>query len=222
MLVASREGPGPLEQARLVRLLGRPTVEAARALLGCILLRHRRGGAQAVRIVETEAYLGPEDPAAHAFSGRTPRNAPLWAEPGTIYVYRIYGMHHCLNLAVDRPGFPGCVLVRAAEPLPGSGLGDLECRGPGRLCRALEIDRRLSGRRLFEADAPLTLRAGVPPPRIGVSPRVGIRRAAERPLRFYDAASAAVSVWRPPPSLRPASSRRDGPVIARASWRRSR
>ncbi len=113
-----------------------------------------------MRIVETEAYLGPDDPAAHAYSGRTARNAPLWDEAGTIYVYRIYGMHHCLNLAVDRPGFPGCVLVRAAEPLPGSGLSELDCRGPGRLCRALAIDRRLSGRRLFEAGATLTLREG--------------------------------------------------------------
>jgi DNA-3-methyladenine glycosylase len=158
-----------------------------------VLLRRTSGQTLAVRIVETEAYLGPDDPAAHAYSGRTARNAPLWDEAGTIYVYRIYGMHHCLNLAVDRPGFPGCVLVRAAEPLPGSGLSELDCRGPGRLCRALAIDRRLSGRRLFEAGATLTLREGARPSRIATSPRVGIRRAAERPLRFYDAQSAAVS-----------------------------
>jgi DNA-3-methyladenine glycosylase len=146
-----------------------------------------------VRIVETEAYLGPDDPAAHTYSGRTARNAPLWGEPGTIYVYRIYGMHHCLNLAVDRSGFPGCVLLRAAEPLPDSGLGVFDCCGPGRLCRALAIDCRLSGRQLFETDATLSLREGARPSRIAVSARVGISRAAERPLRFYDAASAAVS-----------------------------
>ncbi len=193
MTVAAGLAPDRRERARLRRLLAGPTVAAARALVGCVLLRRTKGRTLAVRIVETEAYLGPDDPAAHTYSGRTARNAPLWDDAGTIYVYRIYGMHHCLNLAVDRPGFPGCVLIRAGEPLCGSGLGELDCRGPGRLCRALAIDRRLSGRHLFETGASLTLREGKGPPRIAVSPRVGIRRAAHRPLRFYDAASSAVS-----------------------------
>jgi DNA-3-methyladenine glycosylase len=188
-----RATPDRRERARLRRLLESPTVEAARGLLGCVLLRRTAGRTLAARIVETEAYLGPDDPAAHTYSGRTARNAPLFETAGTIYVYRIYGMHHCLNLAVDRPGFPGCVLVRAAEPLARGDLGALDCRGPGRLCRALAIDRRLSGRHLFEPGATLTLREGTGPSRIAVSPRIGIRRAAERPLRFYDAASAAVS-----------------------------
>jgi 3-methyladenine DNA glycosylase Mpg len=83
--------------------------------------------------------------------------------------------------------------VRAAEPLPGSGLAPLSCRGPGRLCRTLSIDTRLSGRHLFETEAPLTLREGRPDGRVAVSPRIGIRHAASWPLRFYDAASAAVS-----------------------------
>ncbi len=198
MTLTPRETPGLREHVRLRRLLAGPTVEAARALLGCVLLRRTRGRILAVRIVETEAYLGPDDPAAHAYSGRTARTAPLWNEAGTIYVYRVYGMHHCLNLAVDRPGFPGCVLIRAAEPLAGSGLGARDCRGPGRLCRALAIDQRLTGRHLFEPGAALTLREGSGPPTIAVSPRVGIRRAAARPLRFYDAASAAVSAPRRP------------------------
>lgn len=159
-------------------------------------MRRARGRSRAVRIVETEAYLGGADPAAHSARGRTPRTEPLWGPPGTVYVYFIYGMHHCLNLAVDRAGVPGCVLVRAAEPLPGSGLDPFACRGPGRLCRALAIDTRLSGRHLFERDSPLTLREGVPPARVAVSPRVGIRRARARPLRFYDAESAAVSAPR--------------------------
>jgi DNA-3-methyladenine glycosylase len=102
-------------------------------------------------------------------------------------------MHHCLNVAVDGPEVAGCVLVRAAEPLPESGLLPLACRGPGRLCRALSIDTRLSGRHLFEHDAPLTLREGPRAERVAVSSRVGIRHAASWPLRFYDAASAAVS-----------------------------
>ena len=102
-------------------------------------------------------------------------------------------MHHCLNLAVDGPEVAGCVLVRAAEPLPESRLAPLSCRGPGRLCRALSIDTRLSGRHLFERDAPLTLREGRPAGRVAVSPRIGIRHAASWPLRFFDPASAAVS-----------------------------
>jgi DNA-3-methyladenine glycosylase len=105
----------------------------------------------------------------------------------------VYGIHHCLNLAVDRDGFPGCVLIRAAEPLPGSGLADDACRGPGRLCHALGIDTSLSGRHLFEDDPPLTLREGGAPARVVVAPRVGIRQAVDRRLRFCDATSGAVS-----------------------------
>ncbi len=105
-------------------------------------------------------------------------------------------MHHCLNLAVDGPGVPGCVLIRAAEPLPGSGLPADACRGPAELCRALSIDARLSGRHLFERCAPLTLREGRPPRRVAVSRRVGIRHAAARQLRFYDPDSPAVSAER--------------------------
>jgi DNA-3-methyladenine glycosylase len=81
--------------------------------------------------VETEAYLGKGDPAAHSFRGRTARTAPIWGPPGTVYVYFIYGMYHCLNVTVDAEGVPGCVLIRAAEPLPGSDLGPLDLRGPG-------------------------------------------------------------------------------------------
>lgn len=190
--------PGRGERARLAARLAAPTVEAARALLGCVLVRRRHGRVWAARIVETEAYLGAGDPAAHAYAGRTPRTEPLFGPPGTLYVYLVYGVHHCLNVAVDRDGVPGCVLVRAAEPIAGPGLDAGSCRGPGRLCRALGVDRSLSGRHVFEPDAPLTLREGRPPSRVVVAPRVGIRRAAERLLRFCDAGSAAVS--RPVPA----------------------
>jgi DNA-3-methyladenine glycosylase len=158
-----------------------------------VLVRHVRGRKLAARIVEAEAYRGVADPAAHVFRGRTPRTAPLFGPPGTLYVYFVYGMHHCLNLAVDGPGVPGCVLIRAAEPLRESGLPEGACRGPGRLCRALEIDTRLSGRHLFEGGAPLTLREGRRPQRVALSRRVGIRHAADRRLRFYDPESSAVS-----------------------------
>lgn len=192
-MAAPEDSPGPRERARLRALLGSSTVEAARGLVGHVLVRRGPTGARAVRIVETEAYLGERDPAAHAFRGRTPRTEPLWGEPGTVYVYFIYGMHHCLNLAVDAPGVPGCVLIRAAEPLDASGLVHDACRGPGRLCRALDIDRRLSGSHVFQDDPPLTLREGRRPCRLATSPRVGLRRAAGRRLRFFDLESPAVS-----------------------------
>jgi DNA-3-methyladenine glycosylase len=157
-----------------------------------VLVRYGRRTIQ-VRIVETEAYLGEDDPAAHSFRGRTARTEPIWGAPGTLYVYFIYGMHYCLNVAVDREGTPGCVLIRAAEPIAGSGLPPLSCRGPGRLCRTLGLTTRESGRHLFDTHSPLTLREGPAPERIAVSPRVGITRATERLLRFFDPDSRAVS-----------------------------
>ena len=146
-----------------------------------------------MRIVETEAYLGGDDPAAHAYRGKTARNAPLFGPPGTVYVYLIYGMYHCLNIAVEEEGTPGCVLIRAAEPAPRSSLPPLSCQGPGRLCRTLGIDLSDSGTRLFERGCRLSLLDGPAPPQVAVSPRVGITRAADRPLRFFDALSRAVS-----------------------------
>jgi DNA-3-methyladenine glycosylase len=179
------------ERKRLRGALSLPPSEAAPRLLGQLLVRPWRGRALAGRIVEVEAYLGEGDPAAHAFRGRTARTDPLWGSPGTLYVYFIYGTHHCLNLSVDRRGVPGCVLIRAAEPV-----GDLPadaCRGPGRLCRTLRLHTGHSGRHVFDADSPLFLREGTPPPRIEVSPRVGITQASEWPLRFFDPDSPAVS-----------------------------
>ena len=181
------------EQTRLRRLLSRSAADAARALIGCVLVRRHRGRTLEARIVEAEAYLGFDDPAAHVYRGRTPRTEPLFGPPGTIYVYFVYGMHYCLNIAVDAPGTPGCVLIRGAEPLPGSGLDARSLSGPGRLCRTLRIDTRLSGRHVFEPDAPLTLRAGTPPARIAVTRRIGINVAQTRRLRFCDPASPAVS-----------------------------
>jgi DNA-3-methyladenine glycosylase len=185
--------PGIAERRRLQAGLAQPAERAARFLLGKLLVRRRGRRRLAVRIVETEAYIGEGDPAAHAFRGRTRRTQPLWGPPGTLYVYFIYGMHHCLNLAADRAGRPGCVLIRAAEPLASGGLAPGACRGPGRLARALGIHARHSGGFLFERGARLYLREGPPPRRVGVSTRVGISRAGDRPLRFFDADSAEVS-----------------------------
>jgi len=183
--------PSPAERRRLVDLLSRPPRESARLLLGTVLVRRLGPTARAARIVETEAYLGQDDPSAHAYRGRTARTAPLWGRPGTVYVYFIYGMHYCLNFAVESEGTAGCVLVRAAEPL--LGLAEGATTGPGRLCRALDIDTALSGRHLFEKGSQLYLREGRPPRRVGVSTRVGITQAADWKLRFFDRESPAVS-----------------------------
>jgi DNA-3-methyladenine glycosylase len=190
-----------VERRRLLLGLSQAPEAAARFLLGRVLVRRlEKGPRVAVRIVETEAYLAEADPAAHAYRGRTPRTAPLWGPPGTLYVYFIYGMHHCLNISVDREGAAGCVLIRAAEPMGGA-LGPDACRGPGRLCRTLGIDTRESGAFVLDRRGRLYLRDGDPPSRVGVTPRVGIRLAAERPLRFYDADSAAVSPFRGRPAV---------------------
>ena len=198
--------PAAAHQKRLLELLAHPPAEAARLLLGTVIVRRVEREVRAVRIVETEAYLGQDDPAAHAFRGRTARTAPLWGRPGTIYVYFIYGMHHCLNFAVEREGSAGCVLIRAAEAVAGIVPG--AATGPGRLCRALDIDTALSGRHLFDPSRALYLREGRAPERIGVTTRVGIRQAADWPLRFFDADSAAVSLHRAPVTYSRAAARR--------------
>lgn len=185
----------------------RPPDEVARALLGKVLVRRYEGKRLAGRIVEVEAYQGLDDPAAHAFSGKTPRNAVLFGPPGVAYVYFIYGMHYCLNISCEPEGQAGCVLLRAVEPLKGletmaelRGLdADAPARllasGPGRLCQALGITRTthngidVTSRRTglhVEDD-------GTTPEKIEALPRVGIRRAAERPLRFVIAGNRFVS-----------------------------
>jgi len=191
--------PSRGERLRLLELLGRPAPEAAPALLGHVLACRLGGRERRARIVETEAYLPAGDPAAHVFRGRTPRVEPLYGPPGSVYVYFVYGMHHCLNLAVDEPGVPGCVLIRAAELLEeyGEQSGDpAACRGPALLCRTLGLSVRDSGANLFAPGTRLTLREGDPPTRIGRSRRIGVNEA--RILRFFDAKSAAVSAPRRP------------------------
>jgi len=177
------------------------TQELAVALLGCVLVRESDDGMTAGRIVETEAYL-PGDPACHAYSGKSPRNATLFGPPHRAYVYQIYGTSFCFNLSSEPDGEGAGVLVRALEPIEGLALmrerrgvqteRDL-CRGPGRLCRALEIDRSLDGVDLF-ADPRLWLAdADGATVRVRRSRRIGLTRAAERRLRFYAAGSPFLS-----------------------------
>ena len=185
----------------------RPPDVVARALLGKILVRRYEGIRLTGRIVEAEAYFGLNDPAAHAFAGKTPRNAVLFGPPGFAYVYFIYGMHFCLNISCEPEGHAGCVLLRALEPLEGmetmaalrklsSGVHPrLLASGPGRLCQALGITREShNGIDLTSTPAGLHLEDdGYIPERVEATPRIGIRRAADRPLRFLIADNRCLS-----------------------------
>jgi DNA-3-methyladenine glycosylase len=184
-----------------------PPQIVARHLLGKVLVRRCQGGRLAGRIVEAEAYCGIEDPAAHAYSGKTERNAVIFGPPGIAYVYFVYGMHYCLNVSCEPEGQAGCVLLRAIEPLEGlktmanlRGLAAdanprLLASGPGRLCEALAIDRDgHNGIDMTRRRSELWIEDdGFPAPKIDVRPRVGIRKAADRLLRFSIAGNRFVS-----------------------------
>jgi DNA-3-methyladenine glycosylase len=161
----------------------RDTVQVARELLGKVLVRRVPGSERWGRIVEVEAYLGPEDRAAHSFGGhRSPRNEVMFAGAGRAYVYLTYGMHHCLNFVTREDGMPQAVLARALEPGPGVG----RCSGPGLICRSLEIDRTLNGALLVPPDL-YVIDDGAAPQRVYETPRIGVSSSGEwvdRPLRF--------------------------------------
>jgi len=179
----------------------RSTTVVARDLVGAWIARRHRGRWYGARIVETEAYLGPKDRAAHSWNGRrTARVAPMYADAGHLYVFLVYGMHFCANVVTRREGVPEAVLIRAAEPLAGSSAPGRLLSGPGRLCAALGITTRDSGRDLLDdskGKGPVRIfrRVGRRP-RLAVATRIGVDYAGEAaawPLRFYDADSAAVS-----------------------------
>lgn len=172
----------------------RGTLAVARGLIGMYLVHDDGRSRRAGRIVETEAYLGPRDLAAHSARGRTPRTEVMFGPPGHAYVYFIYGFWNCLNVVTGRAGVPHAVLLRALEPL-----GGLTERtwGPGLLCRALHIDRRLNGADLLGDQLWLEYpRTPVPTVRIARATRIGVDYAgewAQRPWRFYDRESPFVS-----------------------------
>lgn len=173
----------------------------ARQLLGKILVREARSTRLTARIVEVEAYLGIDDPAAHSAAGQTLRNAVIFGPPGHAYVYFIYGNHYCLNVSCEPEGQAGCILFRALEPLSGieamsrarkmllNGPADLRklTSGPGRLCEAFGITRaRDNGLDLTSPASGLWIGDDQYRARsISLSPRIGITKAAEIPLRYF-------------------------------------
>jgi DNA-3-methyladenine glycosylase len=182
----------------------RPTLRVARELLGQRLVLEIEGQRLSGRIVETEAYIGPEDSASHASKGRTARTEVMFGPPGYIYVYLIYGMYHMLNITTERVDFPAAVLIRALEPLSGQALMQSRrqragrpplkpvnlTNGPGRLCQALQIDKSLNnwsltlGQKLWVESA-----EPVPAEAICTGPRIGIIYAQPQdqaaPWRFW-------------------------------------
>ena len=185
------------------QFFARDAVNVARDLLGCVLNTTVGGALTTGRIVEVEAYVGPEDPAAHGFRARmSKRNQWLFGPAGTAYVYFIYGMHWCFNVVVLPEGVPAAVLVRALEPREGLDTmrerrgGGIDtsrlCRGPGCLSRALGITGDLNGCSTSDGLISIHQSSG-PKPTIETTPRVGISKAKDWPLRFYEKNSQWVS-----------------------------
>lgn len=187
----------------------RPTLEVARALIGMVLVHDTATGFTSGIIVETEAYIGEEDPACHAAPGPTTRNAPLYGPPGIAYVYLNYGIHYLVNAVTEPEGWPAAVLIRALEPHQGEPLmrrrrargtgrraaafasAEL-CRGPGNLTRALGISLHDNLRDL--TDGPLRIEdRGLPPREVAWTPRIGIRVGVEHEWRCVAVGSEAVS-----------------------------
>ncbi len=205
----------PLKRARplLRRFFDRDPREVARELLGKLLIRNDNGQLLAGRVVETEAYMGVGDPAAHSAAGLTKRNAVLFGPPGYAYVYFIYGNHYCLNVSCMPDGEAGGVLFRALEPVSGleamASHRDLDLSpeprvaqlrlltsGPGRMAEALEVTRERDNRKdltdpslsdLWLADDNFR------PESVSVTPRIGITKAAAEPLRFVITGNPFVS-----------------------------
>ncbi len=207
----------PLGRVSLLKpeFFNRDPRRVARALLGKLLVRETPRGVIAGRVVETEAYLGKGDAAAHAAAGRTARNSVLFGPPGHAYVYFIYGNHYCLNVSCLPEGVPGCVLMRALEPVAGikqmaeargielakeTDLGKFLSRknissGPGRMSEALGITReRDNGKSLVSVRSDLRMvDDGYRVRRAAVTPRIGIVKSAGQPLRYFIAGNAFVS-----------------------------
>jgi DNA-3-methyladenine glycosylase len=184
------------ERVKLARsFYAREALDVARDLVGLRLVHMHEGARRVGRIVETEAYKGPQDLAAHSARGRTARTEVMFGPPGHAYVYFVYGFWHCLNVVVAAEGIPHAILIRAVEPIAGI---EEDTWGPGLLCRALGIDRRLNGedlcgKVLWIERSPRSEGRDV---RIARSARIGVDYAgvwARRRWRFFDRDSPYVS-----------------------------
>jgi DNA-3-methyladenine glycosylase len=188
-MASNRLFPKPLPRA----FYDRDTVAVARDLLGKHLI-HVSGGVERIgRIVEVEAYLGPHDLASHSSRGLTARTGVMFGPPGHAYVYLVYGMHYCMNVVTERDGHASAVLIRAVEPVKNI---EGSTRGPGRLCKAMHIDRRRNGHDLVSDDLFISDPHEAGTPRIVKRPRVGVDYAgrwARRHLRFYIRGNSCVS-----------------------------
>jgi DNA-3-methyladenine glycosylase len=203
MPVPSTSAPGPLP----VDFYSRPTLDVLEDIIGKVLVHTVGARRTSGVIVEAEAYIGEDDGACHAACGPTPRNAPLYGEPGRAYVYLNYGLHHLVNAVTEAQGRPAAILLRALAPLEGGDLmhrrrerlrwgasardgrprrvtvaDEALCRGPGNLTVALGITLDENGKDLT-AGSLVIEDHGIRPPALGWTPRVGIRRAADRPWR---------------------------------------
>ncbi|MET0567174.1 MAG: DNA-3-methyladenine glycosylase [Acidimicrobiia bacterium] len=164
---------------------------AAPRLLGSFLVSRVDGKQVRARITEVEAYKGSDDPASHAFRGRTKRNGSMFERPGTLYVYRSYGIHWCANVAAGPEGVGWGILFRGGEIVDGLGVArsrrgrerDL-ANGPGKLTQALGVDHSHDGTFLFDGSSPIRLEPGPTPALVMATPRVGISQAIDRPWRF--------------------------------------
>jgi DNA-3-methyladenine glycosylase len=184
-------GPPPVPLPR--QFYARSTLAVARQLIGMHLVHEDDGVRRVGRIVETEAYQGPADLAAHSARGRTARNDVMFGAPGHAYVYFIYGFWYCMNVVTREEGVPQAVLLRGLEPV--SGLTD-KTWGPGLLCRAMNIDRKLNGTDLLGTKLWLERPATPRPVRIARATRIGVDYSgdwAQRPWRFFDRDSPYVS-----------------------------
>lgn len=188
----------PVARALAARFYERDTEQVARDLLGAILRYTSPDGVASGRIVETEAYLGEHDLACHAAAGLTARTKWLYGSPGTAYVYFIYGVHWCFNAVTRSVGLPSAVLIRAVEPVEGMELmrtrrgaerdRDL-ANGPGKLCAALGITGEVNGMPLRESAIEILRGVPVPDANVAITPRIGITKCADWPLRWLVADS---------------------------------
>lgn len=175
----------------LAQLLAGAPERVAPRLLGHLLVSTVKDERVVMRISEVEAYKGEDDPASHAFRGRTDRNGSMFERPGTLYCYRSYGIHTCANTAVGPVDAGWGVLIRGGELIEGETVArrrrrrsDQLTNGPGKVCQALSITIDHNGLHLLDPKSPIRLEPGIPPKLVMSTPRIGISKAKERPWRF--------------------------------------